>query len=135
MDIRNCLLCYTECDLYHRIKESESSGLSKISMELHAVFLLRNIFEVPKETVQAYLKTGTNPSDWIVICKNCENVVEKGKKMFKDILDASRRFRKVKGEIIQFLRKNKSRTETQPGTPGIGTTVTNETRKFVTECM
>lgn len=138
----HCLICYQTLD-----GGPSGSGFSTISKELNSVFILRKILEVPLESLSDHMvdTEGTNPSEWIRLCDGtggggtCKIMVDKAKRIYKEMLDANRRFRKVKGDIIQFLRRNQRRLKTGGGRrrddtrAGFGMEITNQTRKFVSE--
>lgn len=140
-----CLLCYKPCtsDAFAAEQLTNCSGGGGgplINRELYTLFVLRNILDVPEQMLEEFLEengepsNSKNPSEMVAVCKECREVVEGARGIYKQILRAQRRFRKARGEVIQRLRRS---LKAQKG-KGIrsysqkeGMRVTEEIRQFV----
>lgn len=112
---KRCLICYvklrgSEDGSPEESEVDTSSGKQFLAKDLNAIFILRNLLEVPSEQLETYLEHG-NPSEWTFVrfCVGCGEMVDNAKKIYQEILDASRVFASIKGEIVNTV-KNSWRT-------------------------
>lgn len=111
---KRCLICYAKLGAL----EDESSenldsangsppGKQFLAKDLNAIFILRNLLEIPSEQLETYLENG-NPSEWSFVrfCGGCGDMVENAKKIYQEILDASRVFASIKGDLVNTLKNS-----------------------------
>lgn len=108
-----CVVCYAGLLRGGEIEGSKRArleGLSKeadikgnlIDQQTTVIFILRNILEIPIETVCELLgKAGENPGEWIKTCEKCYELIDKAREIFGELLKVQHRFRRVQEQIVR----------------------------------
>src|SRR3989442_93148 len=95
-----CLICGQKKCKGDPLRNNDPES-SLISKHLQVIFLLRNILEVPISKLIIFLKSHPKLESWLSICDKCTEMVNNCKSTYEAILEAQRKFRTVKQEIIK----------------------------------
>lgn len=113
----HCLICYTTKSSLDPGSpsscETVQDHITSVSRQLHVIFILRKLFQVPLKNLEEYLSTVGNPDEWIWLCPNCTEDTENAKQIYSELLQVSRKFRSFRTELIETVKITyKSRRKT-----------------------
>lgn len=127
----HCLLCYTNSagDTFGFPLSPAFVDRPLVFKQLHVIFLLQNLLEIPSTQLETYLSTAGNPEAWITLCSKCNSLVEQAKTAYEMQLHATTKFRQIKREIVDIAKGS--------ATSGSGTNnqsdITEQARRYVYE--
>lgn len=141
---RNCLVCY---ELVTPAKRQQSSPTvvflssddeeeidrdcgNRLEEQLSMIFLLREVFELPKHKLVKYFdrSKGCNPSRWgIGLCGNCKRLQETLQKLFGELNKIKREYNAAKESLYKQV------WESYMITGRVSGSLTDETREFITD--
>lgn len=127
----HCLLCYSSIS-------SATSGfpsspvfdeMSSISKQLHVIFLLQNLLEIPRTQLETYLSKRGNPEEWIKLCSKCNSLVEQAKTTYEMLLHVTIKFRRIKRKVVDIAKGS----VTSGSRRNIKSDITEQARSYVLE--
>lgn len=148
MVANKCLICDADLEPFKE-REIDHSSDSFLSKDLHVIFVLKNLFDIPREKVESYLAANHgNPSEWkfVSFCGHCGEAVENAKRIYLEMLDATKIFAAVKQEIVETVRRhwrrrndsgsvskelNSRKTGSVTTSDNLAAKIVEETRKFI----
>ncbi len=107
-DILSCFLCCSEADISTN-ENKLGNDLSVLESNLNAIFILRNLLQVPSSQLESYLiEDGRNPEKWITLCAQCTQLTRRAKELDQNIKRIEKELRIIQSQVLSKIRKSTS---------------------------
>lgn len=142
MEQQGCLICNQPTN--ELIKRRRKG--STISDQLHVIFVLRQLLQIPVERIERYLEASgeSNPDSWISLCGGCDEETKKARAVFEELVKANKKFQEIQQKAVEKVTESweeglegrhgkKHKTRASRTGKSIQEMVADESREFVVE--
>lgn len=139
-----CVVCYcdiNQCRDNGEVKHEVQTEKSLLSQYLNVIFILRDIFQVPRNQLGDYLGKHPQIESWIDTCKKCQVIVQDCRSIYSELLKVTRKLQKCKHAIVEIVKKSysydfveKRGCKNYDENDDSHLDITDSCRKFVSQC-
>ncbi|CAL8087936.1 unnamed protein product [Orchesella dallaii] len=112
-------------------RQKFEDGLGFVTPHLRALFVIKEIFQLPEENVCDMLRNLGNPSEWFEMCETCSSSIDEGIEVQRKLKRLEERFAKIKEGLNGKVQTSRLKeTDDEVDMPGLGDVKTAYRRKI-----